>query len=71
MGSSFVGLISAEGFGKFPTNIAAIAGKVSVLALDMTEESSPVLGRISTVGTIIGRSRICLYSHDFGVNFSG
>lgn len=54
MGPSFVGLISAEGFGKFSTNIAAIAGKISVLALDMTEESSPILGSMSTIGAVIG-----------------
>ena len=65
MGSSLVGLICAEGLCVFSANVAAIAGEISVLALDVTEESSPVLGSVATVRAVILRGMVRFYSKDF------
>lgn len=65
MGSSLVGLICAEGLCVFSANVTAIAGKISVLALDVTEQSGPVLGRVAAVRAVILRGVVGFYSKDF------
>lgn len=65
MGSPLVGLVGAEGFCIFPANVAAIAGEICVLALDVTEESGPVLGRMAAVGAVILGSMVGFYGKDF------